>query len=113
MGQTGVPLDSGPPMPPGQQPVASVSGMAGPQAPGGQAGAGAAQAVLERIMLAEKALRDAAGIVPALAPIIDSVIASLRSGAAKVLMNSQGAEAAPSSSPMQGMTGGAAPGAAA
>lgn len=116
--QPGVSLDGGPPLPPDLQ-RPSMRQMAGePQAdagnPAAAMGAGAQKAALEKLMLGEKSLRDAAGIIPQLAPVIDAAIATLRSGAAKVMMSSQAAPpSAPASpSPMGAMAGGV-PGAAA
>lgn len=88
-----VSLDNGPPLPPQ---LAGQGGGAAPpqqgsmqQMAGGSSPSSSLQTnVIERLMLAEKVLRDTAGIMPALSPVIDDVTARLRAGAGQVLMSS-------------------------
>lgn len=77
-------LDQGPPPPPGvgAPPQATPGQLAGPQAaqPGG-----VQQAVLEQMMLAEKAMQQAATMMPALAPVIQDLTQQFRARIGAVL----------------------------
>jgi len=91
MATQGISLDSAPPLPPNLRPAptANAAQLAGPPpapAEGGAPGGGVQGAVVERLMLAEKALRSAATILPELTPVIDDVVSRLRAGAGRIVL---------------------------
>lgn len=104
-------LEQGPPPPPGigASPQPSMGQMAGPQPAGPGPATGLTQAVLEKMMLAEKAMEDAATIMPALAPVIQDLTQQFRSRVgAIVLQAQQGSDQAPSSG-ISALLGGSGP----
>ncbi len=100
-------LNSGPPLPPHLQPQSSsLSGLAGSgggEQPGG--GASLQANVVQKLMFAEKALRDAASIQPAIAGAVDGIVNDMRQRLGKILQQAaqqgppeaQGGQPAPSS----------------
>ena len=114
MASSSVSLDSAPPLPPNMRPApqASLDQMAG-QPQGQPSGAGMQGAVVEKLMLAEKSLREAAGVLPDLTPVVDDIIGRLRAGAGRVIVGiAQGQQQAAPQPPQPGgmMTGPAAAG---
>lgn len=104
--QQGGKLDGPPPPPPGTQgaPSSNLQSMAGQRPPTPGAGGGVQQSVIEKLMLVEKTLRDAAGIMPDLSPIVDDVVSRLRQGAGRLLVQSSqgGGQAGASPQPPPG-----------
>ena len=92
--------------------MSSMAGDQGGQQPTPGSGGSKLSAVTEKLMGAEKLLRDAASIMPEIAPVIDDVTQRLRAGAGKIIINSAQAGGSPPPSPsvpMAGMMGGGPP----
>lgn len=106
------PLDSPPPLPPGLRggapPAPAGVGQLAPPggAPGGE-GTQTAQAVIERAMIAERVLTSMVDILPALAPVMDTILGQLRAGVVRALQAGQGSPAGAPVPPamMSGMPG--------
>jgi hypothetical protein len=104
-------LDQGPPLPPNLQPQAqpNVQQMAGQPSGDTSGNADLMKTVAERLMFAEQAMMQAGAMLPALAPVMKSVIADMQRKAGAVL--AQGATPAPPQPPlMAGLVGGPAAG---
>lgn len=81
-------LDQGPPPPPGVgAPQASMSALAG-QSQTPQSQPQMQQAVLEKMMIVEKTLQDAATIMPALSPVVSDMIQQFRSRVGAIVLQS-------------------------
>lgn len=109
-------LDQGPPPPPGitggqPAPKPSMQGLAGQPPQGAPQPSGVQQAVLEKMMLAEKAMQDAATLMPALAPVIEDLTQQFRARVGAVVLNQQqGADQPPTGlSALLGGSGQSAP----
>lgn len=108
----GVSLDQPPPLPTNvSAPQSSLAGLSGGQPQGGASAGGTVQkTVIEKLMNAEKMLRDAAGVMPELAPVIDDVTSRLRAGAGQIIAQSSQPQGAAGGAPaMGGLVAGGAP----
>lgn len=103
-------LDQGPPPPPGvaAPPAPSLPAMAGPAGQGASGGdPSLAKAVLEKMMIVEKTLQDAATIMPALAPVVGDLIQQFRARVGAIVLQSQGETQQPAGG-MSALLGGGA-----
>lgn len=87
-------LDEGPPLPPNlpsSPRKATLDAMVGPTGPQPTPGGGAnvQRIVAERLMLADKALRDIAMVMPATAPIIDQIVEQAKMALAPIIFASE------------------------